>query len=66
LQKLIYITDHIYQMWTLSFVFLFIDCGKYCGFDGYNSEIHPGITQEFQTAAMRYGHTLVTHGSWAR
>ncbi|XP_060062787.1 dual oxidase 2-like [Ylistrum balloti] len=38
----------------------------FCGFNGYSSEIHPGITQEFQTAAMRFGHTLVTPGLWLR
>ncbi|XP_021358388.1 dual oxidase 2-like isoform X2 [Mizuhopecten yessoensis] len=41
-------------------------CAEYCGFNGYSSEIHPGITQEFQTAAMRFGHTLVTPGLWLR
>lgn len=37
-------------------------CGQYV----YNPNIHPGITAEFQTAAMRYGHTLVTPGLWRR
>ncbi|XP_069137726.1 dual oxidase 2-like isoform X3 [Argopecten irradians] len=41
-------------------------CTEYCGFNGYSTEIHPGITQEFQTAAMRFGHTLVTPGLWLR
>lgn len=40
--------------------------GKLCAFNGYDSEIHPGISQEFQTAAMRFGHTLVTPGLWLR
>ncbi|XP_062620936.1 dual oxidase 2-like [Saccostrea cucullata] len=37
-----------------------------CGPYAYNPNIHPGITTEFQTAAMRYGHTLVTPGLWRR
>jgi hypothetical protein len=46
---------------------IFLDCtGHFCSFNGYSSEIHPGITQEFQTAAMRWGHTLVTPGLWRR
>ncbi|XP_078313072.1 dual oxidase 2-like isoform X3 [Crassostrea virginica] len=40
--------------------------GQFCAFNGYDSEIHPGISQEFQTAAMRFGHTLVTSGLWLR
>ncbi|KAK3096749.1 hypothetical protein FSP39_002883 [Pinctada imbricata] len=38
-------------------------CGPYTE---YNPNIHPGITQEFQTSAMRFGHTLVTPGLWRR
>lgn len=37
-----------------------------CPYKGYNPNIHPGITHEFQTSAMRYGHTLVTPGLWRR
>ncbi|XP_060072103.1 dual oxidase 1-like [Ylistrum balloti] len=37
-----------------------------CPYQGYNPNIHPGITHEFQTSAMRYGHTLVTPGLWRR
>lgn len=47
--------------------FFIIACfGQFCAFNGYDSEIHPGISQEFQTAAMRFGHTLVTSGLWLR
>ncbi|XP_067665053.1 dual oxidase 1-like [Haliotis asinina] len=31
---------------------------------GYNPRVHPGITQEFAMAAMKYGHTLVPAGVW--
>ncbi|OWF54042.1 dual oxidase 2-like isoform X1 [Mizuhopecten yessoensis] len=37
-----------------------------CPYKGYNPNIHPGITHEFQSSAMRYGHTLVTPGLWRR
>ena len=35
-------------------------------FNGYNPSIHPGIFHEFQSAAMRFGHTLITPGLWRR
>ncbi|XP_041371604.1 dual oxidase 2-like [Gigantopelta aegis] len=28
-------------------------------YKGYNPHVHPGVSQEMQTAALRYGHTLV-------
>ena len=31
-------------------------------YDNYKSSVHPGITHEFQSAAMRFGHTLVPPG----
>ncbi|KAH3843834.1 hypothetical protein DPMN_117365 [Dreissena polymorpha] len=37
--------------------------GKY---SGYDPDIHPGIKLEFQSAAMRFGHTLVPPGLWRR
>jgi len=56
----------IFTPFLLLLVF-FLGCtGLFCSFNGYSSEIHPGITQEFQTAAMRWGHTLVTPGLWRR
>ncbi|XP_030832129.1 dual oxidase 1 isoform X2 [Strongylocentrotus purpuratus] len=36
---------------------------EYSGYKGY---IHPGITHEFQSAAMRFGHTLVPPGVMRR
>ncbi|KAL3865900.1 hypothetical protein ACJMK2_043248 [Sinanodonta woodiana] len=35
-------------------------------YKGYDPSVHPGITHEFQAAAMRFGHTLVPHGLWIR
>lgn len=35
-------------------------------YDGYKGYIHPGITHEFQSAAMRFGHTLVPPGVMRR
>ena len=31
-------------------------------YTGYKSYVHPGVTHEFQSAAMRWGHTLVPPG----
>ncbi|XP_071091375.1 dual oxidase 2-like [Haliotis cracherodii] len=33
-------------------------------YKGYNPRVHPGVTQEFAMAAMKYGHTLVPAGVW--
>jgi len=35
-------------------------------YSGYHSDVHPGIKLEFQSAAMRYGHTLVPPAVWRR
>ncbi|XP_071487821.1 dual oxidase 2-like [Diadema antillarum] len=35
-------------------------------YENYKSYIHPGITHEFQSAAMRFGHTLVPPGVMRR
>ena len=33
---------------------------------GYDPNTNPQVSHEFQTSAMRYGHTLVTPGAWIR
>jgi len=33
---------------------------------GYNPSINPQIAHIFQSAAMRWGHTVVTPGVWRR
>ncbi|KAK3085235.1 hypothetical protein FSP39_000360 [Pinctada imbricata] len=35
-------------------------------YNGYRSDINPAIAQEFQSAAMRFGHTIVPPGIWVR
>ena len=35
-------------------------------YTGYKSYVHPGVTHEFQAAAMRWGHTLVPPGALRR
>lgn len=35
-------------------------------YKGWDSSIDPGIATEFQSAAMRFGHTLVTSGGYRR
>ncbi len=35
-------------------------------YEEYKSYVHPGITHEFQSAAMRFGHTLVPPGVYRR
>ncbi|XP_064475298.1 dual oxidase 2-like [Ornithodoros turicata] len=35
-------------------------------YEGWDSSIDPGIATEFQSAAMRFGHTLVTAGGYRR
>jgi len=35
-------------------------------YDGYHSEIHPGVTHVFQSAAFRFGHTMIPPGLYRR
>ena len=39
---------------------------KISNFSGYKSSVHPGIAHVFQSAAMRWGHTLVPPGVYRR
>lgn len=38
----------------------------YYGRSGYNPAINPQVAHIFQSAAMRFGHTMVTPGIWRR
>ena len=38
----------------------------YFGRTGYNQAINPQVAHIFQSAAMRWGHTVVTPGIWRR
>ena len=38
----------------------------YFGRTGYNPAINPQVAHIFQSAAMRFGHTMVTPGIWRR
>lgn len=38
----------------------------YFGRSGYNQAINPQVPHIFQSAAMRWGHTVVTPGIWRR
>lgn len=38
----------------------------YSSYSGYNPSINPQIAHIFQSAAMRFGHTIVTPGIWRR
>ena len=38
----------------------------YYGRTGYNPSINPQVAHIFQSAAMRFGHTIVTPGIWRR
>lgn len=38
----------------------------YSAYSGYNPAINPQVSHIFQSAAMRFGHTIVTPGVWRR
>ena len=35
-------------------------------YEGYRSEIHPGVNHVFQSAAFRFGHTMIPPGLYRR
>lgn len=35
-------------------------------YEGYRQEIHPGVTHVFQSAAFRFGHSLIPPGIYRR
>lgn len=35
-------------------------------YEGYKQEVHPGITHVFQSAAFRFGHSLIPPGIYRR
>lgn len=43
-----------------------IGYSAYFGRTGYNPAINPQVAHIFQSAAMRFGHTMVTPGVWRR
>lgn len=70
--------NFVFNLIPVQFIFIVIYClcnstytfMKYCCLSmfcvGYKGYIHPGITHEFQSAAMRFGHTLVPPGVMRR
>eukprot|EP00117_Sycon_ciliatum_P014232 scpid13674/ scgid14577/ Dual oxidase 1; Large NOX 1; Long NOX 1; NADPH thyroid oxidase 1; Thyroid oxidase 1 len=42
------------------------DPGVISPYSGYKPHVHPGIVHAFQSAAMRFGHTMVPPGVWKR
>ena len=44
----------------------YADTPGYSAYSGYNPAINPQVAHIFQSAAMRFGHTIVTPGIWRR
>lgn len=36
------------------------------GYKGYKADLHPGISHIFQSAAFRFGHTMIPPGIYRR
>lgn len=39
---------------------------KLPSYEGYKQDIHPGVSHVFQSAAFRFGHTLIPPGLYRR
>ncbi|XP_072030497.1 uncharacterized protein [Amphiura filiformis] len=56
----------VFYDWLPAFLDLSKEKMKEIEYSGYKSYVLPGITHEFQAAAMRWGHTLVPAGVYRR
>ncbi|XP_063956076.1 dual oxidase 2-like isoform X4 [Lytechinus pictus] len=56
----------VYYEWLPGYLNFSPEDVKEFEYSGYKGYIHPGITHEFQSAAMRFGHTLVPPGVMRR
>lgn len=51
---------------TYEYLPAFLGIENMPAYEGYNPDIHPGISHMFQAAAFRFGHTLIPPGIFRR